>query len=195
MKSTEGKSSRDRCTSLLAFLSDFLWACLRLRHGARLTRTCSSRQAATGAKSQDALKTVLLSALPQLSVREGIALCEEYESKVSPTFKAELRSTVGGLYLLLGQTEDAAMWYTKAASLDSKYVMEALRLSIAVGDQKSTLQLLKNEALSEESRAMLDVWLSLYDNDYASASAKAKDALARVSDQQVRRERFFCIYR
>ncbi|MEN6296503.1 MAG: SPOR domain-containing protein [Rectinema sp.] len=153
-----------------------------------------ARQAATGAKSQDALKTVLLSALPQLSVRDGIMLCEEYESKVGTAFRAELRSTVGGLYLLLGQTEDAAMWYTKAASLDSKYVMEALRLSIAVGDQKSTLQLLKNEALSEESRAMLDVWLSLYDNDYASASAKAKDALARVSDQQVRRELLFLQY-
>jgi len=153
-----------------------------------------ARQSAANAKTQEALKTVLLAALTQLSARDGIALCEEYEPKVAPTFRAELRSTVGGLYLLLGQTEDAATWYAKAASLDSRYVMKALRLSISIGDQKGTLQLLKNETVSADSRAMLDVWLSLYDNDYPAASAKAKGALAHVSDQQVRRQLLFLQY-
>lgn len=178
------------------FLALSLFMCLRAPPAWSQTykNLSQARQAAASAKNQDALKTVLLSALSQLSVRDGITLCAEYESKVSPTFKAELRGTVGGLYLLLGQTEDAAAWYTKAASLDSRYVTQALRLSISIGDQKSALLLLKNEALSAESRAMLDVWLSLYDNDYSSASAKAKDALARVSDRQVRRELLFLQY-
>jgi hypothetical protein len=165
-----------------------------LAWGQTYKNLAQARQAAANAKSQDALNTVLLSALSQLSVRDGIALCEEYESKVNPASRAELRSTIGGLYLLLGQTEDAAKWYAKAASLDSEYVMQAIRLSIAIGDQKTTLQLLKNETLSEESRIMLDVWLSLYDNDYSSASIKAKDALVRVSDRRVRRELLFLQY-
>jgi len=74
-----------------------------------------ARQAAESAKTQDALKAVLLSAIPQLSVRDGIALCTEYESKVSPTFKAELRATVGGLYLLLGQSRDCGFMVHKGS--------------------------------------------------------------------------------
>ncbi|MEN6499356.1 MAG: SPOR domain-containing protein [Rectinema sp.] len=153
-----------------------------------------ARQAAAGAKTQDSLKTVLLSAIPQLSVRDGIALCTEYESKVSPTFKAELRATVGGLYLLLGQAGDAAAWYTKAAALDARYVAQALRISISVGDQKSVVSLLEHEAISTDAKAMFDVWLSLYENDYASASLKAKDALTRLTDPQIRRELLFLQY-
>ncbi len=154
-----------------------------------------ARQAAASAKTQDVLKAVLLSAILQLSVRDGIALCAEYEPKVSPMFKAELRATIGGLYLLLGQTQDAAAWYGKAAVLDSRYVAQALRLSISVGDQKSAASLLKNEAISAEAKTMFDVWLSLYENDYAAASLKAKDALAHVvSDRQIRRELLFLQY-
>jgi hypothetical protein len=153
-----------------------------------------ARQAAAGAKTQDALKAVLLSAIPQLSVRDGIVLCTENESKVSPVFKAELRATIGGLYLLLGQTQDAAAWYVKAAALDARYVAQALRLSISVGDQKSAASLLKHEAISADARAMFEVWLSLYENDYTAASLKAKDVLTRVSDRQIRRELLFLQY-
>jgi len=172
----------------------FMWLSAPQTWGQTYPNLAQARQAAASAKTQDALKVVLLSAIPQLSVRDGIALCTEYESKVSPTFKAELRATVGGLYLLLGQAGDAAAWYTKAAALDAGYVVQALRLSISVGDQKSVVSLLEHEAISADAKAMFDVWLSLYENDYASASLKAKDALTRLTDPQIRREVLFLQY-
>ena len=153
-----------------------------------------ARQAAASAKTQDALKAVLLSAILQLPVRDGVKLCGEYESKVSSSFRAELCATLGGLYLLLGETNDARAWYVKAASLDAEYLSEALRLSIATGDQKDISQLLKNEGLSEASRAIFNVWLSLYNNDYASASSKAKETIALGVDKDARRELLFLKY-
>ncbi len=196
--SRRGKTRRRIHVSriLLLALTIFIFAGLRPPQawGQTYKNLAQARQAAAGAKTQDALKAVLLSAIPQLSVRDGIALCTEYESKVSPMFKAELRATVGGLYLLLGQTQDAAAWYVKAAALDARYVAQALRLSISVGDQKSAASLLKHESISADARAMFEVWLSLYENDYASASLKAKEALTRVSDRQTRRELLFVQY-
>jgi len=179
---------------VLLALTIFIGLSLSPAWGQTYTNLAQARQAAAGAKTQDSLKTVLLSAIPQLSVRDGIALCTEYESKVSPTFKAELKATVGGLYLLLGQAGDAAAWYIKAAALDARYVAQALRLSISVGDQKSVVSLLEHEAISADAKAMFDVWLSLYENDYASASLKAKDALTRLTDPQIRREVLFLQY-
>jgi len=174
--------------SFAFFLSLFIFIISSSSEAETYKSLTQARQAASKTTSQDALRDVLLSAVSQLPVRDGIALCQEYEAKAGQNLKAELRGILGGLYLLLGQTKEAASWYIKAASIDEKYIVEALRLSIAVGDQKSALLLLKNEAVLAESRTIFEIWLSLYDQDYASASSKARDALNIVTKPQLRKE-------
>jgi hypothetical protein len=153
-----------------------------------------ARQAASSTKTADSLATVLKAAITQLPVRDSIALCEEFESKVPAVFKAELRGTLGGMYLLLGQINDAKTWYARAAGLDKKYTMQALRLAIMAGDQKTVLQLLKSESLSRESHDIAAVWISLLDGDYSKASTAANQALSSTQDPQSRREILFLKY-
>jgi hypothetical protein len=151
---------------LFLFIASSVW-------GQTYRNLSQARQAASSAKTADSLTTVLKTAITQLPVRDSIALCEEFEPKVPAAFKAELRGTVGGLYLLLGQINDAKSWYAKAAGLDKKYTMQALRLAIMAGDQKTVLQLLKSESLSRESQEIAAIWISLLDGEYSKASATA----------------------
>jgi len=185
---TRDRSSLNFAASFVLFLSLFILIINSSIEAETYKSLSQARQAASKTKSQDALRDVLLSAVSQLSVRDGIALCQEYEAKTDQNLKAELRGILGGLYLLLGQTKEAASWYIKAASIDAKCTNEALRLSIAIGDQKNALALLKNESISPEFKYIFDIWLSLYDGEYASASSKARDALAIVTKPQLRRE-------
>lgn len=172
---------------LFLFISSSVWG--------QTYRTLSqARQAASSATSADSLVIVLKNAITQLSVRESIALWEEFEPKAPATFKAELRGTVGGLYLLLGQIHDAKKWYAKAAVLDKKYAMQALRLAIMTGDQQMVAQLLKNEGLSRESQEIAALWILLLDGEYSKASAKANQTLSSTLDPQARREILFLKY-
>ncbi|HCX96877.1 exported hypothetical protein [uncultured spirochete] len=172
---------------LFLFIASSVW-------GQTYRNLSQARQAASSAKTADSLTTVLKTAITQLPVRDSIALCEEFEPKVPAAFKAELRGTVGGLYLLLGQINDAKSWYAKAAGLDKKYTMQALRLAIMAGDQKTVLQLLKSESLSRESQEIAAIWISLLDGEYSKASATANQALSSTTDPQSRREILFLKY-
>lgn len=153
-----------------------------------------ARQAATGAKTQDALKVIIFAAIPQLSIRDGIALCREIEPKAGAALKAELRATLGSLYLLLGQTADAASWYAKAATLDPKYSAEAARLAVAIGDDPTIDLLSKTGGISKETQALLQVWGLLLDGSYSTASARVKEALATSTNAQMSSELLFLQY-
>lgn len=153
-----------------------------------------ARQAAAGATTQDALKSVVFAAIAQLSIRDGITFCREVEPKAGATLKAELRGTLGSLYLLLGQTADAASWYAKAAALDPKYGAEAARLAVATGDTKTADALASAGGISKETRALLEVWGLLLDGSYESASVRVKEALATSPNAQVSSELLFLQY-
>ncbi len=153
-----------------------------------------AKQAAAGAKTQDALRAIILAAIPQLPIRDGISLCREIEPKAGAALKAELRGTIGSMYLLLGQTADAASWYARAATLDPKYSAEAARLAVAVGDTQTIEALTKTGGLSKEMRALLEVWGLLLDGNYDTAGARVKEALASSTDAQVSSELLFLQY-
>lgn len=153
-----------------------------------------ARQAAAGAKTQDSLHAIILAAIPQLSVRDSIALCQEFEPKAGSTLKAELRGTLGSMYLLLGQTAEAAAWYAKAATLDPRFSAEAARLALAIGDVQTVDTLMKGDGISKETQTLLEVWGLLLDGKYAVAGTRAKEALASFPDGQTRSELLFLQY-
>ncbi len=153
-----------------------------------------ARQAVAGAKTQDALRSIIFAAIPQLSIRDGITLCREVEPKSGAALKAELRGTLGSLYLLLGQTADAASWYAKAAALDAKYNIVAARLAVAIGDAHTIATIVKAGGISKETQALLEVWGLLLDGKYTSASARVKETLASFPNTQVSSELLFLQY-
>lgn len=175
------------CVFCFALFSTSVW-------GQTYKNLAQARQAAANAKSQDSLRSILIAAIPQLSIRDAITLCEEFESKAASTLRTEMRGTIAGLYLLLGQVKDASNWYTKAAALDPRFSMQAARLALAIGDTKNNVLILKSDLISKEFKTLLDIWQLVLDGDYGSALSRIKDAIAATSDRQMKSELLFLQY-
>lgn len=192
---TSGKGARSHHVRRAVITLTFALLVLPASLGAQTFKSLAqARQAAASAKTQDALRAALFAAMPQLSIRDSISLAREFEPKAGAALKAELRGTIGGLYLLAGQSAEAASWYAKAAELDAKYRPEAARIALAVGDGEAAGKLAAAESLPPAAKTALELWGLLLEGKYAAASSRASEALAASPGGPERSELLFLKY-